>query len=58
MNSNMSNEELVDKVCEEIKEDLLSTDAPLYQMLSLIAETDARKFLVDYLPRESSWKRR
>ena len=43
MNSNMSNEELVDKVCEEIKEDLLSTDAPLYQMLSLIAETDARK---------------
>jgi|TARA_B100000424_G_scaffold178028_1_gene137604 hypothetical protein len=47
----MNSEQLADKVCEQIKEDLLSTDAPLYEMLRLIADTDAKKFLINYLPK-------
>jgi len=48
----MNNEQLADKVCEQIKEDLLSTDAPLHEMLRLIANTDAKKFLINYLPKK------
>ena len=47
----MNSEQLAEKVCEQIKEDLLTTDAPLYEMLRQIAETDAKKFLINYLPK-------
>ena len=46
----MKDETLVNKVCEQIKEDLSNNDeSALHEMISLIASTNDKTVLVGYL---------
>ena len=46
----MKDEILVNKVCEQIKEDLFNNDeSALYEMILRIASTNAKTVLVGYL---------